>query len=55
MIGPLQASILERASQSSAGNVMPADARERKALRRLERREIVTPVPGLPDVWRTEK
>lgn len=55
MIGPVQARVLIRAGESKAGNVMPANYLERRALRRLEARGIVATVAGLPDVWRAVK
>jgi hypothetical protein len=50
-IGPVQVRLLGRAARTQSGNVMPAGYLERRALRRLERRGIVAPLPSFPDVW----
>jgi hypothetical protein len=51
MLGPVQARLVGRAGTSTAGNVMPANYLERRALRRMQARGIAATVPGLPDVW----
>jgi hypothetical protein len=43
--------VIARAARSSLGAVMPADWRERRALRRLTEQGIATPLVGYPDVW----
>lgn len=51
-MGPVQRRVFVRAGHSGQGNVMPANFLERRACRRLERRALLKPALGLPDVWR---
>jgi hypothetical protein len=44
--------VVERATRSSSMCVMPADWRERRALRRMQARGEAVPALGLPDVWK---
>lgn len=43
--------VIRRAMRARSFNVMPANWRERRALRRMAARGTAAPVPGLPDVW----
>jgi DTW domain-containing protein YfiP len=43
--------VIERSRLTLLGFVMPADWRERRALRRMTARGEAFPVIGLPDVW----
>ena len=51
-MGPVQRRVFTRAGHSPAGNVMPSGYLERRACKRLERRALLKPALGLPDVWR---
>lgn len=50
-LGPVQVRLLDRATRTQSGNVMPANYLERRALRRLAARGIVPPLPTFPDAW----
>ena len=43
--------VIRRAMRSRTFNVMPANYRERRALRRMEVRGQAASVVGFPDVW----
>lgn len=43
--------VIERSRLTPLGFVMPADWRERRALRRMAARGEAFPVLGLPNVW----
>lgn len=50
-VGPVQASVLDRAARSRLHLVIPGSYRERRALHSLAARGIVSPAPGLPGAW----
>ena len=43
--------VIRRAMRAPSWQVMPADWRERRALRRMSARGEAAPVLGLPGVW----
>lgn len=43
--------VIRRAMRTRSFNVMPANWRERRALRRMTARGEAAPVLGFPDVW----
>lgn len=52
MIGPAQATLIERAQRSTVGAVSPKDYREMRAVRRLVARGVLEMWIGLPRVFR---